>query len=172
MGAPYLQLSGSDPLGHHENVRLKLGYLLAWAVATTVVAGVAWLGVRQVLTAPVRTRPAINVATQSARPSQAPAPPGPALAAASTANWTSVSNGRGATAYRRVIRTNGGEASVWAEPGEARVLATTPKAGYTVNIKRLAGDWVEVTFSRGRQVSRVVVRWWDAPYAEVSESLA
>jgi hypothetical protein len=149
-------------------VRLRLGYLLAWAVATAIVAGATWFGAHSVLSEPVQTRTAIDVGRVNRGPAPRVVQPGGSPAP----GWTSVPNGRGATAYRRVFRTNGGEVSAWCEPGEARVLSTTPKTGYTVNIKRSGPDWVEVTFSRERQASRVLLRWWDAPYAEVAESVS
>jgi hypothetical protein len=162
-------------------VRLRLAYLLAWTVATALVAGVSLVSVWSVLAVRERMRPAsADVADRAVpagvaptpRRSTKPAPTRPASPAAPGPSWTSVPNGRGGTAYRRSFRTNGGDMAVYVEPGVARVLETSPKAGYAVNIKRLGDDAVEVSFTRDRQLSRILVRWLDAPYAELTESVA
>jgi hypothetical protein len=152
-------------------VQRRVVYVLAWALATIVTAGVSWLGIRSVLSAaiPQRTVPR-SVVTQklitptNPAPQRSPSPP-----AAGT--WTPVANGRGGTVYRRTIHTVGGDVAVWCEPGVVRVLETVPKAGYAVNVTRLSEESVQVAFTKDRLLSRVLVRWWDGPYAEVTESI-
>lgn len=164
-------------------MRLRLAYFLAWGIATTVVAGASWLGVRAVLTAPQQTRSgSASLPTRAAPPPVAPAATtartgsrlpsvAPAAGAPAAPGWTAVPNGRGGTAFRRTFRTTGGDVSVWCEPGSARVQEAVPKAGYTVDVTRLAVDAVQVSFVHERQASRLLVRWWDAPYAELTESV-
>ena len=83
-----------------------------------------------------------------------------------------MNNGAGGTAFRRTLRTTGGDVTVWVEPGTARVQDTAPRDGYEVEIRRLSDEAVEVAFVKGRTISRVSFRWWSsAPYAEVAESV-
>jgi hypothetical protein len=159
-------------------VRMRLAYLLAWTVATALVAGVSLVSVWSVLTVRDRARPAsTDVAERAAPAGVAPMPrhtgkaSQPGTRPAPGPSWTSVPNGRGDTAYRRTFRTNGGDVTGYVEPGIARILSTTPKAGFVVNIKRYGDDIVEVSFAKERQVSRVLIRWLDGPYAELTESV-
>ena len=40
-----------------------------------------------------------------------------------------------------------------------------------MNIKRLGDDAVEVSFTRDRHAYRVLAKWLDGPYAELTESV-
>jgi hypothetical protein len=176
MHAPYWALRLPGPLGQDESVRLRVAYLLAWALATTIVAGASWLSIHSILSAPTQTRNAYNSVPgyvnvpSSPRPSSSRTPG--VTAPAPNPSWSPVSNGAGGTAYRRTIRTVGGDVAVWVEPGTARVQETVPRDGYEVEIRRLSDEAVEVTFVNDRTISRVSFRWWStAPYAEVAESV-
>ena len=53
-----------------------------------------------------------------------------------------------------------------------RVQVTpTPRPTYNVETTRIAQDAVMVTFTADRKLSRLLVRWLDGPYAEVTESV-
>jgi hypothetical protein len=168
-------------LGQDGAVRRQLVYLLAWVAATAVTAGVSWLGIRSVLSAASPPR-SVSLAASDARwvapptaPGPTPRPSGPAATPSArpspTDSWTPVANGRGGTAYRHTFRLAGGEVAVWCEDRSVRVLAATPKPGFVVNVTRLGEDGVQVSFTQQRRASRVLVRWWDGPYAEVTESV-
>lgn len=122
----------------------------------------------------------------SAAPSASVVPPAsPSAASASAASafpatsatstpagvWAPVPDGRGGTAYRRTFRTDGGTVTFSAAPGDVRVLSSGPRAGFTEQTTRLGGDAVVVSFTRGQTGWRVLVRWWNGPYAEVTEAL-
>src|SRR6266487_3097261 len=128
-------------------VHRRLAYLLAWAVAASVTVGAAWLGIRSVLVAaaPTRTVPLSAVGLRKV----APLTPSPAPNAARPANPGSPGSATGAP-----------------QPAE-----TWTKDGDTFNVTRYAPDSVMVSFFGNRQTSRVWVRWWDGPYAEVTESV-
>ncbi len=168
-------------LGQDGAVRQRLAYLLAWLAATAVTAGVSWLGIRSVLSAANPQRSVSLTASDAswAAPPTTQGPPprssGPAatpsVRPSATDTWTPVANGRGGTAYRRTFRMAGGEAAVWCEDRSVRVLAATPKPGFLVNVTRLGEDGVQVSFTQQRRASRLLVRWWDGPYAEVTESV-
>jgi hypothetical protein len=145
----------------------RLVYLLAWAVATIVTAGVSWLGLRTVLSAaaPQRTVPRSVANETFITPTKASARPSVGT------TWTQAPNGHGGLVYRRTITTKGGDVAVWCEPDAVRILGTTPKPGYAVNVTRISETEVQVSFTKDRVASRVLVRWWDGPYAEVSESV-
>jgi hypothetical protein len=163
-------------LRHDGRVQRRSVFILAWVLATAVTAGVSWLGIRSALTAaaPQRRVP-VSAADlrENASPSVQPpaARPSPATPVGVSKEWAAVANGRGGTAYRRTFRTDGGDVAVWCEPGMVRILATTPKPGFTVNVTRTAADSAQVSFTRDRAAFRVLVRWWnDAPYAELTQS--
>jgi hypothetical protein len=170
-------------------VRRRLAYLLAWAVATSVTAAVAWLGIRSVLVAaapsPLSAANLRLVAPTSAEPSPSDPPtptPSPSptpvttptLVASPTpsSTWTPSPDGQGGTGYKRTFRTIGGDVSFWVARGVAQVLSSSPKPGYTVNVTRYDADSVLVSFFNNHKVSRVWARWWNGPYAEITESVA
>jgi hypothetical protein len=166
-------------------------YLIAWAVATVVTVGIAWLGIRSVLVAAVPStnsplsaadlREAAPRAVPTLTPSPAPAPPTasavsppPASANASARPvspdaWIPISDGKGGTAFRRTFRTAGGEAIVVSGKGDVKIESMKPKAGYSVNVSRQSSESVIVSFFGPRKASRVWARWNDGPYAEVTE---
>lgn len=174
-------------------VRRRLAYVVAWAVATSVTAGMAWLGIRSVLVAaapsPLSAANLRLVAPTSAEPSPADPPseppsPSPSAAALPTTSatppphsptpaetWSPAPDGQGGTGYKRTFHTNGGDVSFWVARGVAQVLSTSPKPGYTVNVNRYDADSVMVSFFDNHKVSRVWARWWNGPYAEISESV-
>ncbi len=167
-------------------VRRRLVYFIAWAVATAVTAGMSWLGIRSVLVAaapsPLSAANLRLAAPTSAAPEPSPTPeqsPSPAPVATSAApkpsatpveTWTPAPDGHGGTGYKRTFHTNGGDVSFWTAKGVAQVLSQNPKPGYTVNVNRYEADSVMVSFFNNRKVSRVWARWWNGPYAEISES--
>jgi hypothetical protein len=158
-------------------VQRRLVFVVAWILATAVTAGVSWLGIRSALTAavPQHTVPLSGaelreIASPTVQPPAARTP-APATSVGVSELWAAVANGRGGTAYRRTFRTDGGEVAVWCEPGSVRILASTPKAGFRVNVTRTAEDSAQVSFTRDRTAYRVLVRWWNgAPYAELTQS--
>jgi hypothetical protein len=160
-------------------VHRRLAYLLAWAVAASVTVGAAWLGIRSVLVAaaPTRTVPLSAVGLRKVAPlTPSPAPnaarpanpsPGSAAAAPQPAEtWT-----KDGDTFKRNFRTVGGDVSFFTGNASVQVASSSPKPGYTVNVTRYAPDSVMVSFFGNRQTSRVWVRWWDGPYAEVTESV-
>jgi hypothetical protein len=160
-----------------------LAYLVAWVVLTAVTAGVSWFGIRTVLSAaaPKRTVATANGPglADGAEPPGAggaeqpgsPAATVPASRAPAPADvWTALPDGRGGTAYRRTFRLSGGDAVIMAEESGVRVLTTAAKPGYSVNVTRSGDGGVQVSFTADRKASRVYVRWWSGPYAEVTES--
>jgi len=171
-------------------VHRRLAYFLAWAVATTVTVGVAWLGIRSVLiaAAPTRTTPlsaaelrGVAPTTPAAVPTSAspsPSPsPSPSLTSSPTQaptkppvspndSWAPSNNG-----YKRAFHLVGGDVVAWTGRDDAQILTMTPHSGYQVNVTRYSGDSVMVSFFGNRKTSRVWVRWWNGPYAEVTESV-
>jgi hypothetical protein len=172
-------------------VRRRLVYLIAWAVATVVTVGIAWLGIRSVLVAaaPSKTSPLSAADLREAAPkpvptltpSPAPGPttaspaPPPAAPGGSSPGpvspdaWTPISDGKGGLAYRRIFRTAGGDAVVLSAKGNVKIESTAPKSGFTVNVSRQSTESVIVSFFGPRKASRVWARWNDGPYAEVTE---
>jgi hypothetical protein len=104
------------------------------------------------------------------RPSSEPPPA--ATSPLPSQTWTPAADQRGGTAYRRTIRTAGGDAVISCAKNSVQVVSLSPRDGYTVNVTRYASDSVQVSFLSDRKTSRVWGRWWDGPYAEVSESLS
>lgn len=169
----------------------RLAYLLAWGVATTLTVGASWLGIASVLSAaaPVRTSPLSAADLHDAAPSPVPAAvpppttvrvttpaparttrPAPSLTPTPTGTgWQSEPDGRGGTAYRRIFRMQGGEATIWFARGEIRVLSAMARPGFAVDVDRPALDSTTVTFYSSRTRSRVWAAWRSGPYVEVSE---
>jgi hypothetical protein len=158
----------------------RLAYLVAWAVAATVTVSISWLGIRSVLAAaaPTRTVPLSAVGLRKVAPlTGQPAPPGQSNAPANgssqsgpspspTETWT-----QDGETFKRTFRTVGGDVAFFTGKDQVQVASSSPKTGYTVNVTRYAGDSVMVSFFGNRQTSRVWVRWWNGPYAEVTESV-
>jgi hypothetical protein len=90
--------------------------------------------------------------------------PGPAIP---TDTWQQDSGG-----FKRTFHTVGGDVDFFTTSGAVQVASSTPKPGYTVNVTRYAGDSVMVSFFGNRKTSRVWVRWWNGPYAEITESVS
>jgi hypothetical protein len=174
-------------------VRRRLVYLVAWAVATAVTAGISWLGIRSVLVAvapsPLSAADLRLVAPTSAAPEPSPSPspsnsPSSSPSTAPSAStspprpsptpvdtWTPSPGGQGGTGYKRAFHTNGGDVSFWTAKGVTQVLNTNPRPGYSVNVNRYDAESVMVSFFNNHKVSRVWARWWNGPYAEISESV-
>jgi hypothetical protein len=158
-------------------VHRRLAYLLAWAVAATVTVSVAWLGIRSVLAAaaPTRTVPLSAVQLRRVAPlvppdsSTSPAPSGssrPNGPATPTESWQQDGEG-----FKRTFHTVGGDVEFFTTKDAVQVASSSPKQGYTVNVTRYGGDSVMVSFFGNRKTSRVWVRWWNGPYAEITESV-
>jgi len=162
----------------------RLVYPIAWAVATAVTVGIAWLGIRSVLVAaaPSRISPlsAADLRNAAPVPSPAPAPkptPSPTPPPTPTRppptgpeTWVAFSDGHGGTAYRRTFRTGGGDVVVVSAPHGVKIETTRPKTGFTVNTARQSDESVIVSFIGPRRASRVWARWNNnGPYAEVTE---
>jgi hypothetical protein len=159
-------------------VHRRLAYLLAWAVAATVTVSIAWLGIRSVLAAAAPTRTVPLSAVQLRRvaplippdPSASPAPSGsssrPNSQATPTESWHQDGEG-----FKRTFHTVGGDVEFFTAKDAVQVASSTPKQGYTVNVTRYGGDSVMVSFFGNRKTSRVWVRWWNGPYAEITESV-
>jgi hypothetical protein len=158
------------------DVHRRLAYLLAWAVAAAITVGISWLGIRSVLAAaaPTQTVPlsAIQLRGTSgqippngANPSSIATPTGGASSGAS-GSWSQ--DGQG---FKRTFHTVGGDVDFFAVQNSVQVESNTPKPGYTANVTRYGPDSVMVSFFGDRKVSRVWVRWWNGPYAEVTESV-
>ena len=171
-------------------VRRRLGYLVAWAVASAVTAGVAWLGIRSVLiaAAPNRMAPLSAAELRNAAPRSvppvAPPPPSPSQSADAVPTespavkpsptpvetWSPVPDASGATAaFRRTFHTTGGDVVVLASKGDVKIELSKPRQGFSVNVNRQAADSVMVSFYGPRKASRVWARWANGPYAEVTE---
>jgi hypothetical protein len=175
-------------------VRRRLAYLVAWAVATTVTAGISWLGIRSVLVAvapsPLSAADLRLVAPTSAAPEPSPTPsptdlpsltPSAAPSASTSPSrpspvpvetWAPSPDGKGGTGYKRTFHTIGGDVAFWTAKGVTQVLNSTPRPGYTVNVNRYDAESVMVSFFNNHKVSRVWARWWNGPYAEISESVS
>jgi hypothetical protein len=167
-------------------VRRRLGYLLVWTVATTVMVSAAWLGIRSALVATgasrvdplsaVDLRRAVPPTTATAEP-QASATPSPAVSGSPSASppatdrWIPQPDGHGATAYRRTFRVQGGTVTIVVGPHETKVLDAQAQPGFTVQPAPAGPLGVQVTFTAPEHTSRVLASWRDAPYAEVTESL-
>ncbi len=163
----------------------RLVYPIAWAVATAVTVGIAWLGIRSVLVAaaPNRISPlsAADLRKAAPVPSPAPAPtptpsptPPPAAsprpASSGPDAWVPFADGHGGTAYRRTFRTGGGDVVVVSAPHGVKIETTRPKDGFTVNTARQSDESIIVSFIGPRRASRVWARWNNnGPYAEVTE---
>jgi hypothetical protein len=168
-------------------VRRRLGYLLAWAVASAVTAGVAWLGIRSVLVAaaPSRMSPLSAAELRNAAPRSLPpvvretpspeASPSPTESPSAkpsptpSETWQAVPDGKGGTAYRRTFHTTGGDVVVFVSKGDVKIESSKPRQGFSVNVNRQAADSVMVSFYGPRKASRVWARWAGGPYAEVTE---
>ena len=122
-------------------MRRPLAYLAAWTVATAITAGISWLGIRSVLIA--------------AAPSPSP-----------TDRWTQV----GDDTFKRTFHLVGGDVTTRVSRDRIQ-LTPTPRPAYNVETTRIAQDAVMVTFTADRKLSRLLVRWLDGPYAEVTESV-
>jgi hypothetical protein len=165
-------------------VRRRLGYLLVWTVATTVTVSASWLGIRSALVATgasrvdplsaVDLRRAVPPTTTTAAP-QPSASPSPVVSgspsASPTERWVPQPDGRGATAYRRTFRLQGGTVTIVVGPHETKVLDAQAQPGYTVAQAPAGPLGVQVSFTSPEHLSRVYVNWRDAPYAELTESL-
>jgi hypothetical protein len=168
----------------------RLWYLIAWTVATAVTVGVSWLGIRSVLVAaaPNRTTPLsaaelrLVAPSPSAEPSPSPSPtpspspspptsPSPSHSPSPSEVWAPSPDGQGGTGYKRTFHTAGGDISFWVARGTVQVLSVNPKQGYTTNVTRYASDSVMVSLFGNRKTSRVLARWTNGPYAEVTESV-
>jgi hypothetical protein len=159
----------------------RLAYPLAWAVAATLTVSVAGFGIRSVLADAVPTR-TLPLSLQMRRadalaspvPTVAPAAGAPATGsqslgsavASSGAAWEKVGDG-----FRRVFHTVGGDVDFSTAKDAVQVASTKPRPGYTPNVTRYGTDSVMVSFFNNRKTSRVWVRWWNGPYAEVTESV-
>jgi hypothetical protein len=171
-------------------VRRRLIYVLAWVVATAVTAGVAWLGIRSVISAAASRRvtplsaadlreAAPNDATASPTPPPGPTPEADRNVADSAATkpsptpletWRPVPDGKGGTAYRRTFRVAGGEVVLLCAKGDVKVESTKPKGGFSVTTNRQSPESVVISFFGPRMTSRVWAQWTqNAPYAEVTE---
>jgi hypothetical protein len=164
-----------------DGVHRQLAYLLAWAMAATITVSVAWLGIRSVLAAaaPTRTVPLSAVQLRRVAPlvppdsagSGSPASPGRPSASKSPsapANSTWEQDGQG---FKRAFSTIGGDVEFFTAKDAVQVASSVPKQGYTVNVTRYGADSVMVSFFGNRKTSRVWVRWWNGPYAEITESV-
>src|SRR5689334_2688239 len=162
----------------------RLVYPIAWAVATAVTVGIAWLGIRSVLVAaaPNRISPlsAADLRKAAPVPSPAPAPqptPSPTRSPVTEKPvpsgpdaWVAFADGHGGTAYRRTFRTGGGDVVVVSEPHGVKIETARPKDGFTVSTARQSDESVIVSFIGPRRASRVWARWNNnGPYAEVTE---
>ena len=160
-------------------VHRRLAYLLAWAVAATVTVSIAWLGIRSVLAAaaPTRTVPLSAVQLRGKPPASPPigsgtanppATPSAAHQAPAIPTDTWEKDGEG---FKRTFHTLGGDVDFYTGKDSVQVTSSAPKQGYTVNVTRYGGDSVMVSFFGNRKTSRVWVRWWNGPYAEITESV-
>jgi hypothetical protein len=156
----------------YEAVQRRLVYLLAWAIATVVTAAVSWLGLSSVLTAAAQQRTVPRSVANERLVTATNAPAQRSSSPPVSGNWTQVANGRGGLAYRRTIKTTGGDVAVSCEPDAVRVLETIAKPGYAINVTRTSETEVSVSFTKDRLASRVLVLWWNGPYAELTESVA
>jgi hypothetical protein len=149
-------------------------------VAATVTVSIAWLGIRSVLVAAAPTRTVPLSAVQLRRVAPLTSPDG------STSGGRSAdgsSSGRPGTAipseswekdgggFNRTFHVVGGDVDFFTTEGAVQVASSAPKPGYTVNVTRYGSDSVMVSFFGNRKVSRVWARWWNGPYAEVTESV-
>jgi hypothetical protein len=148
-------------------------------VAATVTVSIAWLGIRSVLAAaaPTRTVPLSAVQLRRVAPLVPPDSSGsnPSSSAGSQGSRATASpaetwqpDGEG---FKRIFHTVGGDVEFFTGKDAVQVASSTPKTGYTVNVTRYGGDSVMVSFFGNRKTSRVWVRWWNGPYAEITESV-
>jgi hypothetical protein len=156
----------------------RLAYLLAWAMAAAVTVSVAGFGIRSVLGAavPTRTVPLSSLQLRRAAPLASPTVPAPESPVGSQSIGSAVASSPGAwtkegAGFSRVFHTIGGDVDVFTGTGAVQVVSNTPRPGYTVTVTRYAVDSVMVSFFSNRKTSRVWIRWWNGPYAEVTESV-
>jgi hypothetical protein len=161
----------------------RLVYPFAWAVATAVTVGIAWLGIRSVLVAaapnhisPISAadlRKAAPVPTPAPPPTPTPSPTPPPPTSTKPPSgpdaWVPVADPSGGPAFRRTFRTAGGDVVVLSTPRGVKIETTRPKTGYTVTTARQSDASVIVSFIGQRRASRVWARWNNGPYAEVTE---
>jgi hypothetical protein len=167
-----------------DGVHRRLAYLLAWSVAATVTVSIAWLGIRSVLAAaaPTRTVPLSAVQLRrvappppdtlgSADPSSSANPSSPRQSPSATIPSPTDSWEQDGEGFQRTFHTVGGDVDFFTGKDAVQVASSLPKPGYTVNVTRYASDSVMVSFFGSRKTSRVWVRWWNGPYAEITESV-
>jgi hypothetical protein len=159
-------------------VHRRLAYLLAWVVAAAVTVSIAWLGIRSVLAAaaPTRTVPlsAVGLRKAAPLPTSTQSPQSGQSRPAGTGGQVTGPNEpwvRDGETFKRSFHVAGGDVSFFTTKDQVQVASSVAKTGYTVNVNRYAGDSVMVSFFGDRQTSRVWVRWWNGPYAEVTESV-
>jgi hypothetical protein len=59
----------------------------------------------------------------------------------------------------------------WAGRERVQIVSSTPKPGYKPDVSKFASDSIMISFFADHKVSRVWVRWWNGPYAEITESV-
>jgi hypothetical protein len=124
-------------------------------------------------TSGVTTSPGATPSTSAGSASPNPPPtagstsPTPAPAAT---GWESVSNTRGGIAYRRTFHLEGGNVTVWCDPYDVRLLASSPDPGYVLVPTRYDSRSLLISLVSAERTSRVYVTWRGGPYAEVTET--
>jgi hypothetical protein len=60
--------------------------------------------------------------------------------------------------------------SVRVSHDRVQIVSATPHPGYTADQNKYSDTASAVTFTADRKMSRVLVRWMNGPYAEVTET--
>jgi hypothetical protein len=170
-------------------MRRRLGYLLAWLLATVVAVTGSWVGLQPLLEAtspqlPSRlaasqlrdSMPSPTVApiptaapTPSAEPSPTtPAEPPPAPLLPATSDWRELPDG---DAYERTFIVRGGEVVFRISRRDARVVEHTANPGYEVSVNQWSRSSLILSFESVDHTSRIWVMWRNGPYAEVTETV-
>jgi hypothetical protein len=146
--------------------------IAAWAGATAVASGVAWLGVDSVLIPAAETPPAVLAAGPRAAPALTPVPPSaiasPSPGAAESATGAPPHSHAGGAASASPTPSPTSSLSRYQTAGGVVVLAisahfvslvsATPAAGYSVQNWGAAG-WLRVDFGQGSATYSVFATW-------------
>jgi hypothetical protein len=125
---------------------------LVWLVATAAATGLAWAGVRSVVTDVAAPLPAVVTSA----PTDPPGDPEPSDASTPTSRT-------------QTFETTGGTATVRFSPGGVEVLGAVPAAGFAADVEAEDDGSTRVDFESDHHRSRLKVWWQDEPRHEVEE---
>lgn len=127
--------------------------MLIWVVATATATGLAWAGVRSVVTDVAAPLPAATAAAVEVPP---------------TVESTDPTSTAPDAARTRTFELRGGTATVRFGPESVQVLGAVPAAGYTVDVES-EDRGTRVRFESADHRSRLHVWWQDGPRYAIDE---